>query len=334
VPEAGRHRILIVGLPPAQMLDITGPLDVFTAANELSMAAGAPAPYEVGLAAPDAGALATTSGIALQAAYSIFDPALDAGTVLVAGGRGAREGAGDVRLVAALSGLCARAQRVASICTGAFPLAATGVLDGRRATTHWAHFDEFSARFPAVEIDRDALFVDAGKFHTSAGITAGIDFSLSLVEHDLGSELARAVARELVIFMKRPGGQSQFSTRLMHAATGDHRERFDALAHWMADHVSEDLSIEVLAARLAMSPRNFVRRFTAAMQVTPGKYVQMLRIDEARRLLTDGDLPVAVVATRCGFQSAEAMRLGFQRTLHVSPGEFRDRFRSAGADPS
>ena len=331
MPAAGPHRILIVGLPPAQMLDITGPLDVFTAANELSMAAGRPAPYEVGLAGPDAGMLATTSGIALQAEYSIFDAALAAGTVLVAGGRGARVAAEDARLVAALAGLCERAQRVASICTGAFPLAATGVLAGRRATTHWAHFDEFSARFPAVDIDRDALFVGAGKFHTSAGITAGIDFSLSLVEHDLGSELARAVARELVVFMKRPGGQSQFSTRLMHAAAGDQRERFDALAHWMAEHVSEDLSIEALAARLAMSPRNFVRRFTAAMRVTPGKYVQMLRIDEARRLLTEGDLPVAQVAARCGFHSAEAMRIGFQRHLHTSPSEFRDRFRSAGS---
>jgi transcriptional regulator GlxA family with amidase domain len=331
VPEAGRHRILIVGLPPAQMLDITGPLDVFTAANELSMAAGGPAPYEVGLAGPEAGLLPTTSGVALHAPYSIFDASLEAGTVLVAGGCGARVAAEDARLVAALAALCARAQRVASICTGAFPLAATGALDGLRATTHWAHFDEFSARFPSVEIDRDALFVGAGKFHTSAGITAGIDFSLSLVEHDLGRDLARAVARELVVFMKRPGGQSQFSVRLMHDAVGDRRERFDELAHWMAAHLADDLSVEVLAARLAMSPRNFVRRFTAAMQVTPGKYVQLLRIDEARRLLTEGDLPIAQVAARCGFHSDEAMRIGFQRHLHTSPSEFRDRFRSVGA---
>jgi transcriptional regulator GlxA family with amidase domain len=333
LPDGGPHRVLIVGLPPAQMLDITGPLDVFTAANELSVAAGRPAPYELGLAGPEAGALITTSGVALQASHSVFDSSLQAGTVLIAGGRGARESAGDARLVAALAGLCGRAQRVASICTGAFPLAATGALDGRRATTHWAHFDEFSARFPSVEIDRDALFVGAGRFHTSAGITAGIDFSLSLVERDLGRELARAVARELVVFMKRPGGQSQFSTRLMHTPAGEQRERFEALAHWMAEHVSEDLSIDVLASRLAMSPRNFVRRFTASMQVTPGKYVQMLRIDEARRLLTESDLPIAVVAARCGFHSDEAMRLAFQRSLNVAPSEFRARFQtSAGGD--
>jgi transcriptional regulator GlxA family with amidase domain len=329
---AAAHRILIVGLPPAQMLDITGPLDVFTIANELSATMGHPAPYEIGLAGPEAGALMTTSGVALHAAYSVFDASLKAGTVLISGGRGARESANDARLVAALAGLCERAQRVASICTGAFPLAATGVLDGRRATTHWAHFDEFAVRFPSVQIDRDALFVSVGKFHSSAGITAGIDFSLSLVERDLGSELARAVARELVVFMKRPGGQSQFSTRLMHPPTGEQRDRFDALAHWMAEHVSEDLSIDVLASRLAMSPRNFVRRFTAAMQATPGKYVQMLRIDEARRLLTEGELPVALVAARCGFHSAEAMRLGFQRSLNISPSEFRARFQSAGGD--
>jgi len=322
------HRILIVGLPPAQMLDISGPLDVFTIANELHSAAGRPAPYELKLAGPDAGALMTTSGVALHAAYSVFDTALDADTLLVAGGRGACAAAGNARLVAALAGLCERAQRVASICTGAFALAATGVLDGCRATTHWAHFDAFSERFPRVAVDRDALFVSVGKFHTSAGITAGIDFCLSLVERDLGRELARAVARELVVFMKRPGGQSQFSVRLMHDAVGDMRERFEQLAHWMAAHLTDDLSVEGLAARLAMSPRTFVRRFEAAMQVAPGKYVQLLRIDEARRLLTESDLPIAQVATRCGFHSTEAMRLSFQRNLNIAPSEFRDRFKS------
>jgi len=325
------HRIVIVGLPPAQMLDITGPLDVFTVANEQAVAAGRAAPYAVSVAGPAEGLLMTTSGVALHAAHSVFDPALAPQTLLICGGRGARACTGDASLVRALARLCERAGRVGSICTGAFALAATGALDGLRATTHWAHFDEFGAQFPLVDVDRDALFVGAGKFHTSAGITAGIDFCLSLVERDLGSESARAVARELVVFMKRPGGQSQFSTRLMYEAQGDQRDRFAALAQWMAEHLAGDLTVDVLAARLAMSPRNFVRRFTAAMRLTPGKYVQMLRIDEARRLLTEGRLPVAQVAARCGFRTDEAMRLGFQRHLDISPAAFRARFQSAAA---
>lgn len=188
------------------MLDISGPLDVFTIANELSEAAGSLAPYQISLAGPAVGALMTTSGIPLQAAFSLFDTTLRPDTLLICGGRGARSSSRDVRLVSALATLCDRANRVGSICTGAFPLAATGALDGHRATTHWAHFDEFAHQFPQVEIDRDALFLSAGKCHTSAGITAGIDFCLSLVERDLGRALALLVARELVVFVKRPGG--------------------------------------------------------------------------------------------------------------------------------
>lgn len=334
VPAERPHRILIVGLPPAQMLDITGPLDVFTIANELSVAMGRPSPYAITLAGPEAGPLMTTSGVALHAAHSVFDASLRADTLLVSGGAGARASANDARLVEALAVLCDQAERVGSICTGAFPLAGTGALDGLTATTHWAHFDEFAAKFPAVRIDRDALFVSAGKFHTSAGITSGIDFSLWLIECDLGRELARAVARELVVFMKRPGGQSQFSTRLMHDAKGDNQDRFEELTNWMAEHLAGDLSVDVLAGRVAMSPRNFVRRFTSVMQVTPGKYVQMLRIDEARRLLTDGDLPITTISARCGFQSPEVMRLCFQRHLKISPMEFRARFQSVGARPA
>ncbi|AVR96341.1 GlxA family transcriptional regulator [Pseudoduganella armeniaca] len=323
------HRIVILGLPPAQMLDVTGALDVFTIASDIVEAGGGPRPYTVMLAGPEAGPLMTTSGIALHATHGMTDAALRADTLLVAGGRGARAWAGNAELVAALAALCARAERVGSICTGAFALAATGLLDGQRVTTHWAHFDELAARFPALAIDRDALFVSAGKYHTSAGITAGIDFTLALVERDLGTALARAVARELVVFMKRPGGQAQFSTRLLHDASGTAAERFATLTHWIAEHLADDLCVDVLAARLSMSPRNFVRRFTAAMGTTPGKYVLMLRLDEARRLLSEGDLPVAQVARRCGFQSDEAMRGAFQRHVSTSPTAFRARFRSA-----
>jgi transcriptional regulator GlxA family with amidase domain len=205
------HRVVIVGFAPAQMLDITGPLDVFTAANQAAAAAGLAPPYQVELAAPAAGLLATSSGVPIHASRDVFDASLGADTVLLAGGPGARMMPADARLVGALAKLCRRAPRVGSICTGAFALASTGALEQRRATTHWAHFDEFAAAFPNVRIDRDALFVSDGKFHSSAGVSAGIDSALALVEHDLGRAMALEVARELVVFLKRPGGQSQFS---------------------------------------------------------------------------------------------------------------------------
>ncbi|MDB5951536.1 MAG: AraC family transcriptional regulator [Massilia sp.] len=329
------HRVVIVGFPPAQMLDITGPLDVFAAANDAAASAGRPVPYTVELAAPQAGLLATSSGVPIHASRDVFDATLDADTVLLAGGPGARRAASvaDPELVGALARLCDRVARVGSICTGAFALASTGALEGRRATTHWAHFDEFAAAFPNVLIDRDALFVSDGKYHSSAGVSAGIDSALALVEHDLGRAMALEVARELVVFLKRPGGQSQFSAQLAFDVGADDPDRFGELTHWIAAHLDGDLSVELLAGRSAMSERNFARRFIVAMKVAPGKYVQMLRIDAARRHLSDGDLPVARIAQRCGFASAEAMRLAFQRHLNITPTDFRARFQSAGGAP-
>jgi transcriptional regulator GlxA family with amidase domain len=228
-----------------------------------------------------------------------------------------------------LAALCGRSARVGSICTGAYALAATGLLDGRRATTHWAHFDEFAALFPRVRIDRDALFVVDGPFHTSAGISAGIDSALAMVEADCGRPLALQVARELVVFLKRPGGQSQFGAQLAAESRAEDPERFGALTRWMGQHLAHDLGVEALAERAAMSPRNFARQFARALRMPPARYVQSLRIDAARRLLTDSRLSIERVAERCGFASPEAMRSAFQRALKVSPSDFRARFRSA-----
>ncbi|PWF55229.1 GlxA family transcriptional regulator [Massilia glaciei] len=325
------HRVLMVAFPNAQMLDITGPLDVFSVANGAALAEGLPAPYRVALAAPRAGLLMTSSGIAIAAGCSVYDAGLEADTLLLSGGPGARAVVRDGALVAALGALCARVGRVGSICTGAFALAATGALDGRRATTHWAHFDEFALAFPRVQIDRDALFVSDGKFHSSAGISAGIDYALALVEHDLGRRRALEVARELVVFLRRPGGQSQFSAQLAAEVGAHDPDRFGELTRWIGENLDRELSVDMLAGRLAMSPRNFARRFMAAMKVAPGRYMQLLRVDAARRMLTDGELPVARIAERCGFASAEAMRLAFQRHLNVAPVDFRARFQRAAS---
>lgn len=327
------HRVVIVAFPPAQMLDITGPLDVFTVANDTARAAGLPAPYDVIIAAPQAGLIATTSGVSLHASHDVYDTSLVADTLLLAGGTGARMMINDTKLVGAVHALCGRIARIGSICTGAFALAATGALDQRRATTHWAHFNEFTNAFPLVKIDRDALFVRDGKFHSSAGISAGIDYTLSLVEHDLGRKIALQVARELVVFLKRPGGQSQFSAQLSAQVGADDPDRFGELTLWISGHLADDLSVEIMADRSAMSPRNFARRFVATMNVTPMQYVQMLRIDAARRLLSESALPVERIAERCGFASAAAMRLAFQHHLNVTPRDFRTRFQSTGGTP-
>ena len=325
-----RHRILITGFAPAQILDITGPLDVFAIANTLLEEMGMPRYYDISVAAPEPGPLQTTSGIPLHASRSLFEPALAPDTLLISGGPGARAVVDNTDVISALQALCERTERVGSICTGAFPLAATRVLNHRRATTHWAHFEEFAGRFPEVEIDRDAIFVNDGKYYTSAGISAGIDFALALVESDLGRRFALKVAREMVVYLKRPGGQSQFSAPLALAVEASDDERFSDLLDWMNHNLAMDLSIEELAQRVAMSPRNFARRFVETMKIAPGKYVQKLRIDAARRLLTDTRLPVSRIAGMCGFQSAEALRLAFQRELKIAPTDFRQRFHSTG----
>jgi len=310
------------------MLDVTGPLEVFAMANACCQTAGQPPPYELVVVGTETGPVMTTSGVAIMATRSLHDPALQADTLLIAGGVGARRAVRDPALIAALTDLCKRVPRVGSICTGLFPLAATGLLNGTRATTHWAHFDEFSALFPHIQLDPHALFVDDAPYHSSAGITAGIDYSLSLLETDLGRPLALHVARNLVVFLKRPGGQAQFSAPLAAQAAADDPDRFGPLTQWVMQNLAADLSVEVLADRVAMSPRNFARRFMQAMNVTPGKYVEMMRIDAARRSLTDGNQSITRIATRCGFPSAEAMRLALKRHLDISPNDFRARFRS------
>jgi transcriptional regulator GlxA family with amidase domain len=259
--------VLIVAFEPAQLLDITGPLEVFAAANGVAARAGRAPPYEIEVAAPKAGALGTTSGIPLLAtAWSGRRPAPD--TLLVSGGPGARAAVAQPVLLRRLALLAERTPRVGSICTGAYALAATGLLDGRRVTTHWAHFEEFAALFPRVRIDRDALFVTDGKYHTSAGISAGIDSALALVESDLGRAIALEVAQALVVYLKRPGGQSQFSVQLANEAAAEGSERLAPLLRWMATQPGGDLSVEVLADRVAMSPRTFARHFAAVMRTT------------------------------------------------------------------
>lgn len=328
LPAPTLRRVAILTYPGGQTLDVTGPFEVFATANrfvqDARAAQTAPAPaYTIEVLAPQAGPVAMRSGLQLVAArgYGAVRGPLD--TLIVAGGD-ARRAAGDARLLRWLTRLEPRVRRLASVCTGAFILAAAGILDGRTVTTHWASTAALARQYPRVAVDADALFVRDGHVYTSAGVTAGMDLALALVEDDLGRGVALNVARQLVLFLKRPGGQSQFSTHL--AAQMIDQGPLRDVSEWILANLDADLSVEGLASYAGMSPRNFARVFTQRTGVTPAKFVERARVERARRRLEDSDVPVEVIATDCGFGSAERMRRTFHRHLQVVPNDYRKRF--------
>ncbi|WP_248322534.1 GlxA family transcriptional regulator [Caballeronia sp. Sq4a] len=316
----------VLAFPDVQLLDVAGPLQVFASANELAVAAGMPRPYRARVIMPGAAATASAGlglvGHPLPAADAPCD------TLIVAGGWGVHGAVRDTALVDWLRERARHARRTASVCTGAFLLAAAGLLNERRAVTHWTRCEELAARFPAVRVESDPIFIRDGAVWTSAGVTAGIDLALALVEEDLGRALALEVARHLVVFLKRPGGQAQFSAALSLQKAGD---RFGELHAWIAENLAADLSVATLAARVGMSERSFVRHYRAQTGVTPARSIERMRLEAARRLLGDTALPVKRVAARCGFGTEETMRRGFLRSLGVSPQAYRERFAGSGA---
>lgn len=319
------RRILLLAFPGVQVLDVTGPLEVFALANRLAKPPGER--YALSIVAPEAGHVATSSGLALVAPLGIARAGGRLDTLIVAGGLGTRPAERDPRLVPWIRRTARRARRVASVCSGAFLLAEAGLLDGRRATTHWGLCDALQRAFPAVRVERDPIFVRDGHVFTSAGITAGIDLALELLEQDLGRDLALAVARWLVVFLRRPGGQSQFSVQL--AAQVAERDGLRDAQAWIADHLDADLSVAALARRAGMSPRNFARAFRREIGVTPAAYVEAQRVEAARRLLETTGRGVSGVADACGFGRVETMHRAFRRVLRIAPGQYRRHFRAA-----
>lgn len=304
-----------------QLLDVAGPLQVLATANELACEAGEAAPYEPHVVAREAGAVAASAGLPLVAeALPASRVAVD--TLIVAGGVGVYDALADGALRLWVRRRAGLARRTASVCTGAFLLAAAGLLDGRRCTTHWRRCAELARRYPALRVESDPIFVRDGDLWTSAGVTAGIDLTLAFVEADLGRAAAVAVARQLVVFAKRPGGQAQFSARLSLAADAD----FDALHAWMAGNLQRELSVPELAARAGMSERSFARRYRAATGTTPARAVERLRVEAAREALGSARRSIKDVARRCGFGSEETMRRSFLRLLSVAPRDYRERF--------
>lgn len=313
-------RIEIFAYPDVQLLDVAGPLQVFASANDGARAAGTPLPYAPVVVAATT-RVVTSSGLALEAELlPAVDEPLD--TVMVAGGFGVYAACEDAASVGWVGARAKAARRVASVCSGAFLLAETGLLDGRRAVTHWHRCEAFRRRYPRVRLEGDPIFVRDGEVWTSAGVTAGIDLALALVEDDLGRAAALAVARQLVVFLKRPGGQSQFSAAL---ELQDGEGRFDDLHAWIVAHLDRPATLADLAERAGMSVRSFSRHYRAATGRTPARAVEELRLEAARRMLEEGR-PIGRIVGRCGFGSEETLRRAFQRRFGVAPQAYRERF--------
>jgi transcriptional regulator GlxA family with amidase domain len=316
------RRILILAVEGVQSLDVLGPAEIFDTAEHVR-----PGSYRIDVVGPaDDGTVRMSNGVRLGVdPLPVPPPRHD--TLVVAGGVGTREASSDPEMVAWVAAASARARRTTSVCTGSYLLAAAGLLDGRRATTHWAYCDGLRRRHPEVMVDPDPVFVRDGDVWTSAGVTAGMDLALALVEDDLGADVALQVARLLVVFLKRPGGQSQFSGAL--SAQQATRPALRELQAWIAGNLDADLSVAALAERAGLSERSFARAFRAEVGQTPGAYVEQLRVERARTLLEDGAESLEAVTRAAGFSSAEVLRRAFHRRVGVSPAAYRERFRLA-----
>jgi transcriptional regulator GlxA family with amidase domain len=310
------RRVLFVVYPGFTALDLVGP-------HEVMAAAGA---YDVVIAAHAAGPVRSARGPSIVADHSLVSVRGPIDTLIVVGGEGSREAAHDADLVAWVGRAAKRSRRVGSVCTGAFVLAAAGLLEGKRATTHWRACAALARRYPGIEVDPDPIFVRDGDTWTSAGVTAGIDLALALVADDLGREVAMQIARQFVVFAQRPGGQSQFSAQLQHQAS--EREPIRELCHFVAEHPDADLAVERLAARVAMSLRNFARVFRAETGVTPAAYVESVRVETARRLLETTTRSIEKIAADAGFGTVDTMRRAFIRRVGVTPTSYREHFHT------
>ncbi|MFI6558351.1 GlxA family transcriptional regulator [Streptomyces griseus] len=319
--DVKQRTVLVVLFDGVQSLDVSGPMEVFSGASRSPGVS-----YDLRTASLDGRPVRSTSGLTLVPDSSLADaPAPH--TLLVPGGQGTR--GSQPGLTGWLREHAPRAERLVSVCTGALLLAEAGLLDGHRVTTHWNYCERLARDYPAVEVDPEPIFVRDGRLATSAGVTAGIDLTLALVEEDHGRDLALTIARHLVVFLRRPGNQAQFSAQL--SAQTARREPLREVQHWIAQHPDADLGVDALAARARLSPRHFARAFRAETGTTPGRYVERVRLEHARRLLEDTADGVERVARASGYGTPEAMRRAFVKTLATAPAEYRRRFRTPAA---
>ena len=321
--RAGERRIVVVGFGGIQSLDLVGPWEVFATADRLATAGPR---YRLELAAAGGEPFTSWSGLSFGHTADLGRLRGPIDTLVVVGGDGTREAVVDERLLAGIRRVAPRCRRVTSVCSGAFLLAAAGLLDGRRATTHWSWVDAMATSFPEVQVEADPIFVRDGDVWTSAGVTAGIDLALALVEDDHGPDVARAVARQLVVYLQRPGGQHQFSAPLALQAAD--RPALRDLQAWIREHVADDCTVPALARQAGMSERTLARAFRTECGTTPADYVEQVRVEAARQLLETTDLTVAAVAARCGFGTPETLHRAFRRRTGSTPAAHRARFRA------
>jgi len=318
----GVIRIAILAIPGVQMLDVVGPMDVFSEAN--AHIGDAPK-YEVDIVGIDMNDVKAVNGMRFSPDCSIENTSRIYQTILVAGSPTIRLYESNENLIKWLLGRASHAQRVCSVCSGAFLLAHAGLLNGRRATTHWNSASRLAKGFPKVKVDPDPIYIKDGPIYTTAGVTASLDLALALVEEDHGRAVSLRIAKELILYIKRPGGQSQFSMHLAAqiAENGPTRD----IQQWIVENVEKDLRVETLAIKLGMSPRNFARLFKKESRDTPADYVEKARVEAARRLLEGSDHPLKVVAAKVGFSDQSGLRRAFMRQLNVLPATYRSNFR-------
>ncbi|HEY2530770.1 MAG TPA: DJ-1/PfpI family protein [Xanthobacteraceae bacterium] len=324
-----QRTILVAAFDNVQLLDVAGPVQTFATANEIVKAMRG-VPYRITVVSRRGGAITTSAGLPLltrSIASATRNRHVD--TLIIAGGPGVHDALKDESTVDWVRRQAAASRRTASVCTGAFVLAEAGVLAGRRATTHWKSCTLLQQRYPDITVEPDPIYVRDGRIWTSAGITAGIDLSLALVQADLGRKVAMQVARHLVMFLNRPGGQSQFSVSLeaqARAADGNAPNHFAPLHSWIADHLAGDLRVERLAEQAGMSSRTFARIYAAKMGITPARMVEKIRIEAMRRRLEESDAPIKRIAALCGFEQEQRLRRAFARQVGTTPAEYRQRF--------
>jgi transcriptional regulator GlxA family with amidase domain len=318
-----RTKIGVLGYDGVTALDLVGPTEAFATAR-IDDGTGVSRPaYEVVIFGMTARPFTAESGVVFKP-HRGLEGKVDLDTLIVPGGCGLRNTRINARVTSWLRTHAPRIRRVASVCTGIYGLAATGLLDGRKATTHWRFVRDVQEKFPAVTFEPNALFLKDGPFYTSAGVTAGIDLALALIEEDHGAPTALAVARELVVYLKRPGGQEQFSEPLQFQI--ESTDKLAELAGWIRGHLRNDLSVEVLAERACLCPRQFTRRFTRLFQRTPAAFVEDLRLAEAQKRLSMRTITIDNVAASVGFRSADAFRRAFERRFGISPTNYRRQF--------
>ena len=318
-----RKRVAILGFEGAMALDIVGPFDAFSVAAASSDVSQPQTCYEVVMLGLTASTFATESGLIFKP-HSTVEKALPIDTLIVPGGVGLRVPKTQAAVAAWIKSVAPRIRRIATVCTGVYGVAPTGLLDGHKVTTHWKHASDLAQKFPRLNVDAKPLFCKTGKMYTCGGITAGIDLSLALIEEDYGPSVALAVARELVVYLKRPGGQEQYSEPLQYQTQA--KDQFADLVAWMQGHLRRDLGVEQLASRVHLSPRHFSREFSSRFGMAPASFVSEMRLNEAKARLVSPRESVESIADSLGFQSPDGFRRAFEKRFGIAPSHYRRQF--------